>query len=71
MIHAYFVVYFEMFAVSIFQNFETVRINTTTPTDLYVVVVQACKIEKQIVLNNIFRAEFSSSFLRNTQFVLL
>ena len=36
------------------------------------VVVQACKIEKkkQIVLNNIFRAEFSSSFLRNTPFAL-
>ena len=35
--------------------------------DLYVIVVQACKIEKkkkQIVLNNIFRAEFSSSFFR-------
>ena len=72
-IHAYFVVYFKMFAVSIFQNFETVGINTTTPTDLYMVVVQACKIEKkkQIALNNIFRAEFSNSFLRSTQFVLL
>ena len=46
-IHAYFVVYFKMFAVSIFQNCETVWINTTIPTDLYVVVVQACKIENK------------------------
>ena len=72
-IHAYFVVYFKYLQYAIFQNFETVSINTTTPTDLYAVVVQACKIEKkkQIVLNNIFRAEFSSSFLRNTPFVPL
>ena len=31
MIRAYFVAYFKMFAVNVFQNFETVLINTTTP----------------------------------------
>ena len=46
-IHAYFVVYFKYLQYAIFQNFETVWINITTPTYLYVVVAQACKIEKR------------------------
>ena len=31
MICTYFVAYFKMFAVNVFQNFETALINTTTP----------------------------------------
>ena len=74
MIHAYFVVYFKMFAVSIFQNlkqYESILRLPQAYTWLLFKPVRLKNKETDCSKQYIVHAEFSNSFLRNTLFVLL